>query len=250
LWPPWGNHPPAGGLPLRRAAATRFFHTCTRCGSGDRPPSFGPTAEARERTSPTPARFCGGAVGARMVAHSERIVRSHLVTACSQLVEESHTGQVPAWGRCAGITVENSKTMSLAGIEAFSRDGGLCEPRMKAPEKAKLRRLHFRCPRHLGMAYDAVGHGRVVAGRKLPLINLLEPAFDSKQKEVRERARPGRVCKGHPRYLTGCLLTVGWRCDSLRELTYDQRLKRPLPGDSKPARRLQKMGTKCKKDTI
>ena len=105
--------------------------------------------------------------------------------------------------------------MSLAGIEAFSRDGGLCEPRMKAPEKAKLRRLHFRCPRHLGMAYDAVGHGRVVAGRKLPLINLLEPAFDSKQKEVRERARPGRVCKGHPRYLTAAISqTVGGGTDS------------------------------------
>ena len=31
----------------------------------------------------------------------------------------------------------------------------------------------------LGTAYYAVGDERVVAGRKLPLINLLEPAFVS-----------------------------------------------------------------------
>jgi len=121
---------------------------------------------------------------------------------------------------------------------------------VKALEKGKFRRLHFCRPRHLGTAYQAMEHERVVAGRKLPLTNLLEPAFVSKQKEVRERARPRQVRKGHPRYLTVCLLTVGWRFDRLCELTYGERFNRSLPGGSKSARRLRKIGTKCKKDTI
>ena len=27
MWPPWVNYPPVGGLPLRRAATARFFHS-------------------------------------------------------------------------------------------------------------------------------------------------------------------------------------------------------------------------------
>ena len=53
MWPPWGNHPPAGGLPLRRGAATRLFHSFASPGKPS--PSAGQAPQGAAEPGRVPA---------------------------------------------------------------------------------------------------------------------------------------------------------------------------------------------------